>query len=104
MPELKQVVENNINDNVPKPKRNVKMPWQVSTAGIVLGLFFGIVCCLIALLGNHQYKQGKDVSDLVKAYNIVFIITIIIVAITIILVIVVGIVAAVSSNSYYSYY
>lgn len=58
-------------------KNKVNLPWQFSTAGIVLGFFVGMIPALIALLGNHQIKQGKDVGELELAYNIIFIVSIV---------------------------
>ncbi|MDR3215505.1 MAG: hypothetical protein LBT75_04460 [Bacilli bacterium] len=93
-------MENNVDNN--KYYGN-KLPWQISTAGMVLGFFMGFACLLIALVGNHQYKQGKDVKELISAYNIIFIISII--ALVLVFVIfIIFIVAAVANGNNYVYY
>lgn len=64
-----------------------KMPWQISTAGLIVGFFLGLIPLLISLLANHQYKQGKDISELIKAYNIIIIFTAIVVGIALLIMI-----------------
>ena len=115
MPEMNTVTgnqegnNNNNNNNYNNYANNNGMkrviPWQASTAGMVLGFFFGFVCCLIALMGNYQYKQGKDISELIKAYNIILIIAIIIIALTIVFSIIFAVAIAANGGYYgYNYY
>lgn len=71
-----EIVDNDSDETIIITPVKNKIPWQISTTGIVIGFFIGIVPILISLLGNHQYKQGKDISELIKAYNIILIIMI----------------------------
>lgn len=52
-----------------------QIPWQFRTSGLVVGFLCGFVTFGIALVGNLQYKQGKDIEDLKSAYNICFILS-----------------------------
>jgi hypothetical protein len=81
-----------------------KMPWQFSTAGIILGFFFGFHLTLIALVGNHQYKQNKNTNELKSAYNIIFILSIVLIAIITLFVIIAIAAGIINESSYYSYY
>lgn len=53
------------------------LPWQFSTAGIVIGFLFGGVNLILALYGNYLFKNNKTYNEIKTAYNIIFIISII---------------------------
>ena len=99
MEEENKVVENKVVEN------KVVLPWQFSTAGMILGFFFGVAPLLIALMGNYQMKKGYKAEELKKAFNIIFILAIVLIALFIIFYIII-IIAAIGfgSHSYGSYY
>lgn len=55
-------------------ENKVALPWQFSTTGLIVGYFLGIIPFIIALIGNHQMKNGYDASELKTVYNICIII------------------------------
>lgn len=76
-----------------------KLPWEFSTAGMVVGFFFGFAPLLIALMGNYQFKKGYEANELRKAYKIIFIICIVLIALVILLYLLIGLVFIFSYGS-----
>lgn len=94
-----EVIIENTNEN----KVSKKMPWEFSTAGMVVGFFFGFAPLLIALMGNYQFKKGYDAEELRKAYKIVFIVCIILIGLIILLYLLVGIISLIAyGNNFHS--
>lgn len=69
------IVDNKNNIN------KTQLPWQFSTAGIILGFFLsGYLAISISLIGNHLHKTGRETKELKLAYNIIIAIPVILLA------------------------
>ncbi|MEG0364844.1 MAG: hypothetical protein RR577_04375 [Erysipelotrichales bacterium] len=81
---------------------NKLMPWQFSSSGLIVGFLFGIIPFFVALLGNHQFKQGKEVDDLRVAYNVILILSIVLIGLLFLLFIFMGMGAAYMGSGHFS--
>lgn len=96
--EVKEEKENKSKTNE-KPKPAI-LPWQFSTLGMILGLILGVFPLALAIVGNFQFKQGYEVDELLKAYNIILILA----AVLLIIVILIWFLAVVFSYSTPGYF